>query len=228
MINVKWDLDGFSVFYSDKFQNFEDVERNIASLSGISNFSGLEGDWFLVERKSKALGFMLLDIPSSIERIKNGGVDLDGLREVSMMDFIDLADFTLCGIPSAYFCDSKDQIIVLDRSDVEYKVVIGLDFYILLNSQRKRCGFLMCNAMKHIAVRSERLDDGIFHELLMGMLDFCNEEKYKLMDDQDEQCLHQLIALERRCIDSENKDGRIFHILEFVRRSKNTFYDIEE
>ncbi|MEQ5837862.1 hypothetical protein N0A02_00190 [Paraburkholderia acidicola] len=228
MIDVKWDLGGFSVFYSGKFPTFEEVEKNIASLSGISNFSGLEGDWFLVEKKDKVLGFMLLNIPSSIEQLKSSLVDLSGLHEISIDDFIGLAEFAFYGTPSAYFCESTNQIFILDRNDIKYKVMIGADFHLLLNSQKKRCGFVMDNAIKNIVSENEYSDDIVFHDLLMQMLGFCDSGKYKLMDDEDQACLQQLIALEKQCVDMGNKDGRIFHILEFVRNAKYSFYDIEE
>ncbi|MCL2724711.1 MAG: hypothetical protein FWD69_09770 [Polyangiaceae bacterium] len=232
MIEVKWSLAGFTVFYSGKYKDMHSVAKDLMTLAGLNDFSGFGGDWFLVQKESKKLAFMLLKIPSAIDRVAKVSADiLDGLRELPLVEFISLGEYATRGEHSAFFSKDHSVLYDLNSEEVAFKVPVSKDFFILLDGSRKRCGFVLVNAIDNLVAENEKRDESTFIELLEKMLYFCDNGVLELMEDgsssERKAQLELLLSLEDECLKTQEKDGRIFHISYFIKNSKYAFYDIE-
>lgn len=232
MDKMRWELSRFNVLIKGKYKNIYDVEDDINSLYGSSNFSGLDSlDWFLLNKKNDKLSFALLSVPSSFFNNEQDVelFEIERLHNLELSDCIHEVVNKIIMQERSFFSMKRNQLIVSSNiSSAFYKVKISDDFYFLLNSEHNYVGFLLSNATENIIGYSNSNNSELFNSFLLRMLDLCNDESYDAMDDQDEKYLMMLNKLEDDCLSERNRDARIFEILIFIKNAKFTFYNIDE
>jgi|GEM_PF-1709249 len=230
MMNVKWDLGGFNVYLDSKYSNLYEVEKDINILCGSSNFSELgEEDWFLINKDTRCLEFLLLSIPASINELDECcDVCIADLKEISLDDFIGKNIYSFPMQHNAFFSLEKNQLLVCSSlKSLFYKIRLTDYFYLLMDEKECYGGFLLDNATNHISSESDFFNNKGFNDCLVDMLSLCKQEAYDAMDKQEKQYFEFLMTLEKKCLDIQERDCRVSHILKFVKNAKFTFYDID-
>ncbi|PHM46215.1 hypothetical protein Xmau_00621 [Xenorhabdus mauleonii] len=232
MDKIRWELSRFNVFFTGKYNTIYDVEEDINTLYGSSNFSGLDSvDWFLLNKKNNNLSFVLLSVPSSFCNDEQDfeQFEIERLIHLELDDCIHNFVKKVIMQEKAFFSLKRNQLIVSSNiSSAFYKVKISDDLYFLLNSERDYVGFLLENSTENIVGYSSPVNNTLFNELLLRMMNLCNDKAYDAMDDQDEKYLIMLNELEKDCLSEQHRDARISEIRIFIKNSKSTFYDIDE
>ncbi|ATM79096.1 hypothetical protein CRN79_26135 [Serratia fonticola] len=230
MKSIFWDLAHFNVSMKSQYGDIYELENDISKFFGSSNFSEMDSlDWFLIDKETKELSFLLLSIPSYFCSLhEHKLIDVSKLHNIKLSDCIDkfLYDVTIQDV--AFFSTEENTLIVTsDSSLIYYKTLVSDDLYFLLGDDLSYQGFLLINATNHIPGNTESLDEGISNSLFSRMFDLCNQKFYDAMDEKDEYCLSIVNALEKDCLFYQNVDDRVLQIIEFIKNIKYTFYDID-
>lgn len=230
MKSIFWDLAHFNISMRSQYGDIYELEKDIRKFFGSSNFSEMDSlDWFLIDKKTKTLSFLLLSIPSYFcSPHEHKLIDASNLHDIKLSNCIDkfLKNVTIQDVAS--FSTEKNTLIVTtDSSLIYYKTLISDDLYFLLGDDLSYRGFLLVNATNHIHGNIESLNKGISNWILSRMFEILNQEFYDAMDDKDEYCLIIINELERDCLTHQNIDDRFLHIIDFIKNIKYTFYDID-
>ena len=230
MKSIFWDLAHFNISMKSQYGDIYELENDISKFSGSSNFSEMDSlDWFLIDKETKELSFLLLSIPSYFRSLhEHKLVDVSKLHNIKLADCIDkfLYDVNIQDV--AFFSTEENTLVVTsDSSLIYYKTLILDGLYFLLGDDLSYRGFLLINATNHIPANTASLDEGISNSLFSRMFDLCNQEFYDAMDEKDEHCLSIVNKLEKDCLFYQNIDDRFLQIIEFIRNIKYTFYDID-
>ncbi|WP_431222836.1 hypothetical protein ACQ86O_21895 [Serratia sp. L9] len=230
MKSIYWDLAHFDISMESQYNDIYELENDIDKLFGSSNFSEMDSlDWFLIDKETKALSFLLLSIPSYFcSPHEHKLIDAGNLHNITLSDCIDkfISDVTIQDVAS-FSTEENTLIVTTDSSLIHHKTLISDDLYFLLGDDLSYRGFLLINATNHIPGNTESLDKEISNSLFSRMFDLCNQEFYDAMDEKDEHCLSIVNELERDCLSHQNIDDRFLQIIEFIKNIKYTFYDID-
>lgn len=231
MSKVHWDLTHFNISIDSIYKDIDELGKDIKNLFGSDNFSEIDSlDWFLINKK-KQISFLLLSIPSIIKNINNNNIiNMEDLCSVHLSDCIDSFLFNISIQEHAFFSAQDNALMVTsDTSLLRYKTLIFDDLYFLLDDKLSYQGFYLNNAIAHIPSLTEpqRKNNRLFLEYIKRMFEFCTEEFYEAMDDEDGKCLQKLNILEKECLKNQISDERLIYIVEFIKNVKNTFYDME-
>ena len=230
-MDLRWDLGGFGVFYTGRYANLYEVEEDIGILKGSSNFSGLSDEgWFLVNKVSGHLEFMLLSVPSSISVDGEcSAAFASGLPEISFDEFVGSECSIFQSDQRACFSRTENRLLVCSRSmKVSFKIALTDYFHLFLDGHRAYAGYCLDDATNHIASDMPVPESDRFMGCLLRMLSFCNKDASDAMDDKTGSYLRRLEDLERDCLSLEKSDRRMMYILIFIENAKLTFYDIEK
>ncbi|CAI0808633.1 Uncharacterised protein [Serratia ficaria] len=227
---IIWDVAHFNISMKNKYNDIYNLENDISKLLGSSNFSEMDSlDWFLIDKKTKELSFILLSVPSFFNVLHEGDlINANSLHDIKLADCIDkfLSNVTIQD--TAFFsADSNSLIVTSDMSRAAYKTLISDGLYFLLSDDFSYQGFILINATTHIPGSIESLDQKISNSFFSRMFDLCNQEFYDAMDVKDEHCLSIINKLENDCLTHQKIDDRLLHIIEFIKNIKYTFYDID-
>ncbi|EPD6619738.1 hypothetical protein ACSC89_004726 [Salmonella enterica subsp. enterica] len=230
MKSIFWDLAHFNVSMKSQYGDIYVLENDISKFFGSSNFSEMDSlDWFLIDKETKELSFLLLSIPSyfcSSHEYKL--IDASKWHDIKLSDCIDkfISDVTIQDM--AFFSSEENTLIVTsDSLLIYYKTLVADDLYFLLSNDLSYCGFMLTNAINHIPGNIESSDKQVFNLLFSRMLDLCNQKFYDAMDEKNEHCLNVVNALEKDCLFYQSVDNRVLQIIEFIKNIKYTFYDID-
>jgi hypothetical protein len=230
MVKVEWHLGTFCVCFPGKYSDFYHLESDLYDLCGSEDFYGSSTEeWFLMNKHTKRLEYMLLTVPGSIEEpvdysylplLQENRTWLDNFCEKNKRLYVQ---------DNAYFSLKENKLLVCSsKNTVNNRFKLTDYFYILLDKHGNYSGFLLDNAISHISSNSNIFDEKIFKACLTKMLFFCRDEIYDAMDIQETRYLIMLEELEKECLMLYEKDGRLEHILLFVKNVKFAFYDIEQ
>lgn len=230
MIKVEWRLGEFNVCFAGRYSDLYQVEKDIDILCGSNDFGGFGGEeWFLINKNTKSLEFMLLSVPAAIDELDDySHICLLQENETWLEEFYKDENHQFPEQRNAFFSMNENKLLVCSLENrVENKYKIADDFYLLLDKKGIYCGFLLNNATNHISSNSNVFDDEKFKVCLAKMLFFCRNEIYDAMDIQEARYLVMLEELEKECLLLHGKDGRIENVLQFVKNAKFTFFDID-
>lgn len=230
MKSIYWDLAHFDISMKSQYGDIYELENDISKLFGSSNFSEIDSlDWFLIDKETKVLSFLLLSIPSYFcSPHEHKLIDVGNLHNITLSDCIDkfISDVTIQDMAS-FSTEENTLIVTTDLSLIHHKTLILDDLYFLLGDDLSYRGFLLTNATNHIPGNTESLDEGISNSLFSRMFDLCNQEFYDTMDEKDEHCLSIVNKLEEDCLFYQDIDDRLLQIVDFIKNIKYTFYDID-
>ncbi|HIA3423518.1 TPA: hypothetical protein ACWP5X_005108 [Escherichia coli] len=230
MKSIFWDLAHFNISMKSQYGDIYELEKDIRKFFGSSNFSEMDSlDWFLIDKETKALSFLLLSIPSYFcSPHEHKLIDASNLHDIKLSDCIDKFVNNVTIQDTASFSTEENTLIVTtDSSLIYHKTLISDDLYFLLGDDLSYRGFLLVNATNHIPGNIESLNKGISDWILSRMFEICNQEFYDAMDDKDEDCLIIINELERDCLTHQSIDDRFLQIIDFIKNIKYTFYDID-
>lgn len=68
MMNIFWDIANFNISMKSQYSDIYELENDISNFFGSSNFSEMDSlDWFLINKKTNELSFLLLSVPSFLK-----------------------------------------------------------------------------------------------------------------------------------------------------------------
>ncbi|WP_164066252.1 hypothetical protein [Serratia marcescens] len=230
MRNISWDIANFNISMKSQYSDIYELENDISNFFGSSNFSEMDSlDWFLINKKTNELSFLLLSVPSFFKASsERHALDVDSLREIKLSECIGSFVSHVTIQDEAVF-QSKENILIVasDTSVIVYKTPIKEGLYFLLGCDFSYHGFLLLSATHHIPGETPPSDETISDSLFLRMLDLCNQDFYDAMDEQDERCLSIINQLEKDCLAYQKIDVRLLQTIDFIKNLKYTFYDID-
>ncbi|MDG9672321.1 hypothetical protein ONV78_31610 [Hahella sp. CR1] len=229
MGEIYWDLGGFNIFMDSKYKDLYQVEDDFYNLIGSENFSGLSAnDWFLVDKETKELSFLLLTVPSLFYPLLDEEVERVGVLFPVFLEDLNAEGIVIPMQEKAFYSCEKDVLFVTNsREGASYLVEISQDFYLVLDKYKKYIGYFLKNASRHIPESSPNMYQTGFMNALREILLFCNDDAYGLMEDKDKETLASLKKLYTHCKELENNEPRVSGILHFLENALYTFYDID-
>lgn len=230
MESIYWDLSGFNLYMSSGYDDLYQLEQKFDLFYGSSNFSAIDTlDWFLLDKNSHKISFVLLTVNAAIELIE--GNQKYPLIALEKINFKNIAHYFINNVEitkfSRFYRRANQLLSFSMLSSIKYKVLISDQLYFLLDDEFAYQGFILENATHHINGFNKNLNSPLFDDYLKRMFYFCTENSYEKMDEKDNYYLSMLNNLEASCDLNKHKDKRIENITEFIQLLKFNFYNID-